>query len=83
MTGVPSSWDSCTASVEVVDRDCCAVWSPCGQFVAVGYMDKIFIQDSTTLGEISVLRPPYGIQNTPRSITFSHGGYLLACIYNR
>ena len=82
--GAPASWDSCIARVETTQKIHCAVWSPCGQFIAVGVGITIEIRDSTTLERVSVLKPP---SNPCCStyyfaydlLTFSPDGCLLAC----
>ena len=81
VVGIPSSWDLCTASVENTHGEHCAVWSPCGQFVAVGSATIVEVRDSNTLERVSVLRSLFNI--APISITFSHDGYLITCLYNK
>ena len=83
VTGIPASWDSCTASVRTGRRISHAVWSPCGQFIAVGFGRTIQFWDSNTLERVSVLRPPGCLLNSiPEFIAFSPNGHLLACSYN-
>ena len=83
VTGIPTSWDSCTASAGATTSGVGhAVWSPCGQFVAVGLRIAIEIRDSNTLERLSNLNPPGGlIKSIPHSLAFSPNGRLLACIY--
>jgi len=83
VTGVPASWDMCTATVGPVDDYYfCPVWSPCGQFIAARFGDAVHIKDSDTLEVISTLRPPHHLLNLiPMFLTFSHSGHLLACSY--
>jgi len=79
VTGIPASWDSCTAAATAATSFCCAVWSPCGQFIATGLGYGIEVRNSTTLEKVSVLTYP---QSTiPHSLAFSPGGHLLACSY--
>ena len=80
VTGIPASWDSCTASAGVNAEDDCAVWSPCGKFIAVGSVGGVEIRDSNTLERLSVLRlHETGI--IVNSLAFSPNGCLLACIF--
>lgn len=84
LTGIPSSWDLCRASIGVTDTDCCAGWSPCGQFVAVGCKGIIEVRDSNTLERVSILNPPNHIDYIySPSITFSYDGHLLAYFCKR
>jgi hypothetical protein len=81
VTGIPTSWDSCTASVGVQTEGCGAVWSPCGKFIAVNSVDGAEIWDSNTLERLSALKFD-GIGFT-ESFAFSPNGCLLACAYFR
>ena len=78
VTGIPTSWDSCTASADNVFS---AVWSPCGQFIAGSHELEIQILDSTTLEKFSALVYPNGLK--PRSLAFSPDGHLLACSFDQ
>ena len=80
MTGIPNSWDLCTASTAAETNGCSPVWSPCGKFIAVGSVGGVKIQDSNTLEKLSVLRLP-NTEATVESLTFSPDGCLLACPY--
>ena len=81
VTGIAASWDSC-ASVRAVETDG-LVWSPCGQFIAVKYQDRIELQDPNTLERLSVLKPPKNpLRALFRSFDFSLDGHLLACFYH-
>lgn len=83
VTGVPGSWDSCTASTRTAEVYH-AAWSPCGQFVAAAFKDIIQIHSSTTLERISVLKPPSHLLDVvPIFLTFSPDGHLLACSYGQ
>ena len=57
VTGIPASWDSCTASIGG-NPPYCIDWSPCGQFIAAGFGQSIEILDSGTLGRVSTFGPP-------------------------
>ena len=82
ITGMPASWDSCTASVKVTKKVECTVWSPYGQFIAAGIEDVIEVWDSSTLERVSVLKPPGPLSNGhPFALAFSPIGCLLACYY--
>ena len=85
VTGIPSSWDLCTASAEIIGGgDNCTAWSPCGQFVAVSSRIRIQLRDSNTLERVSVLEPPHNLRDyLPISLTFSPSGHLLACFYKK
>jgi WD40 repeat protein len=77
VSGVPTSWDSCTASTsgEVYH----AVWSPCSQFIAAVYGREIQIQDSNTLESVSTLNLHEELSGS-RFLAFSPNGCLLACL---
>jgi len=78
VTGAPSLWDSCTASLGDMAEDC--AWSPCGNFIAVGSRKMVAICDSTTLEKLSIFESPeWGTR--PESLAFSPDGTLLACIH--
>jgi len=83
MTGIPSSWDSCTATATTGARVHCAVWSPCGQFIATVLESSIVeVWDSTTLERVSVLKPPAtDVPRMPQSPAISPGGHLVVCFY--
>jgi len=84
VTGIPASWDSCTASAGATAGVPHAVWSPCGQFIAAGFGDIIQVQDSITLEKVSALRPPsYLSDYAPTFLTFSPDGCMVACSYGR
>ena len=80
ITGIPTSWDSCTASAGVKVEDSQAIWSPCGKSIAVGSVGGVEIRDSTTLERLSVLRL-HGVGPIVKSLAFSPNGCLLACSY--
>ena len=79
VTGIPDSWDSCTASTGVSTESCCATWSPCGKFVAVSSGGGVEILDSNTLERLSVLRFNVVMAWFIQSLVFSPDGCLLAC----
>ena len=82
VTGIPTSWDSCTASVGGITKSSHAVWSPCGQFIAASFGDTIQILDSNTLGRVSVFSlPSNSVQWPDVFLAFSPDGCLLACNY--
>ena len=85
MTGIPTSWDSCTATLETTANVSHTVWSPCGKFIAAifdGGVDIVGVWDSTTLERVSNLRPPTTpVIFTTQSLAFSPDGHLLACAY--
>lgn len=83
VTGIPVSWDSCTATLGAAVEVRYVVWSPCGQFVAVCFEDRVGIRDSTTLERLFDLRPPGHLTSvTPKSLAFSPDGRLFACTYD-
>lgn len=82
MSGIPESWDSCTASVVVETNGCHAAWSPCGRYIAVTSVGGVEIRDSNTLERLSVLRVG-DMEGTFKSLAFSPDGCLLACVYRR
>ena len=84
VTGVPTSWDSCTASAGTTGTVDHAVWSPCGQFIAATFGNIIQIQKSNTLERVSVFRlPSHSLGYKPRFLTFSSDGHQLACFYDQ
>ena len=84
VTGVPASWDSCTASVNFREMFVQVVWSPCSQFIATNLGSMMQILDSNTLERVSVFKPPSSLLGAePLSLTFSPDGCLLACVYNK
>jgi hypothetical protein len=80
VTGIPTSWDSCTASAGVKAEDYHAVWSPCGKSIAMGSVGGVEIRDSNTLERLSTVRL-HGKRDTIKSLAFSPNGCLLACIF--
>ena len=84
VTGIPASWDSCTASAGTTEKGHCTVWSPCGQFIIAGVGVNIEVHDSNTLERVSVLKPSVSLLGaTPEFLAFSPDGCLLACSYFR
>ena len=79
VTGLPTSWDSCSASAEItIDKE--VAWSPCGQLIAVAGQGPVQLLGSVTLGRVSTLNPPsYRSFWFFRCPTFSPDGCLLAC----
>ena len=78
VTGIPDSWDSCTASTGVNTNNCHAAWSPCGKFIAATSVGSVEIRDSNTLERLSVLRL-HEDGGAIGSLIFSPDGCLLAC----
>ena len=82
ITGIPTSWDSCTASTGGIIAPSHAVWSPCGQLIAASFGNTIQIQDSITLERVSVFSlPSDSVQWPDVFLAFSPNGCLLACNY--
>ena len=80
--GIPTSWDSCTASAGATTDLGYATWSSCGQFIAAGLRSGVEIRDSTTLERVSILNHTGSPESfIPHSLAFSPGGHLLACSY--
>ena len=82
VNGIPTSWDSCTASAGTKREVVHAVWSPCGRFIAASFQGKIQIQDSNTLERLSVFDPPR-LEYPPSDefLAFSPDGRLLAYVF--
>ena len=78
MVGVPTPWDACVATSGLSSVVYTASWSPCGQFVALGFKVAIEIRDSNTLEISSTLKPP-PVRFSPRVLAFSPDGRMLAC----
>ena len=86
VTNIPVSWGSCTAGAGVTIEVNCAVWSPCDQLIAIGWVDRVEIRNSSTLLSRSILEPPNsppGMLVAPHSLAFSSDGCMLACTYHR
>jgi len=84
VSGIPISWDSCTASAGTASGVRHALWSPCGQFIAVSIGVTIDIRDSSTLERLSTLRPPHRLTKfAPHTLAFSSNGRLLAGVFFR
>jgi len=79
VTGIPTSWDSCTASAGAASKVGHAVWSPCGRLVAVGVGNVIEVRDSSILERLSTLKAPATF-SPATSLSFSPDGCLLACL---
>ena len=79
VTGIPSSWDSCTANIGVETMDC--VWSPCGKFIAAGSAGSVTIRDSNTLEKLSTLKSPLAAA-VIGPLAFSPDASLLAGTYS-
>ena len=84
VSGIPMSWDSCTASAGAAFGVRRALWSPCGQLIAVSLGLAIELRDSNTLEKLSTLKPPHRLTRfAPHSLTFSSDGRLLGGIFFR
>jgi WD40 repeat protein len=82
VTGIPASWDSCTASAGAATEILHAAWSPCGHFIGAVFGNTVQIRDSKTLEKVSVLKPYHSHMGVlAKFLTFSPNGHLLACIY--
>ena len=80
VTGIPSCWDSCTASAGITNCHC-TIWSPCGTFIAVASSNgRVTICDSNTLESLSTLEHPEQWMQV-ESFALSPNGCLLACAY--
>ncbi|KAF9790952.1 hypothetical protein BJ322DRAFT_999553 [Thelephora terrestris] len=81
VTGVPVSWDSCTASIGESGKARPRIaWSPCSKYIAATREGKVEVWDSTTLERLSIIK---GLRDMPVGLglpTFSPNGQLLACI---
>lgn len=82
VTGIPTTWDFCSASADCPRKVTALVWSPCGQFIAITFGHSLQVWDSNTLEKVSILEPPSDLSITfPAYPTFSSDGHLLACLY--
>ena len=79
VNGIPASWDSCTASTVV--PVCCAVWSPCGQFIAAAVGGTVETYSSITLERVSVLKHPSSANGVIECLAFSPDGHLVVGLY--
>ena len=79
--GIPTSWDSCTASAGAEHKVLDAAWSPCGRFIAASLRGEIQIHDSNTLERLSVFYPPLEFDLPSfEFLAFSLDGRLLAYV---
>lgn len=84
VSGIPTSWDSCTASAGVKFGVRHALWSPCGQFIVVNLGLVTEVRDSNTLERLSTLKPPHRLAKfAPHSLALSSDGRLLTGIFFR
>ena len=83
VTGIPSSWDSCTASAGAASTPRHAIWSPCGQYIAAGLDRDIEVRDSTTLQVCYILKPPSFEGVCLDLLAFSPDGHQLICAYKK
>ena len=82
VTGIPASWDICTASMGSVWGFTEVAWSPSGQFIAVTFKSLVQIRDSNILERVFDLTPPSSLWGlVPVYPTFSPDGCLVACFY--
>jgi hypothetical protein len=86
VTNIPTSWDSCTTSAGATIEVNHAVWSPCDQLIAIGWVDRVELRNSNTLKIVSILKPSSlpetRIPVVPKSLAFSPDGCMLACTYH-
>jgi len=86
LTDIPVSWGLWATGAGATIEVNCAVWSPCDELIAVGWVDRVEIRDSSTLLGRSILKPPNslpGMLVAPQSLAFSSDGRMLACTYHR
>ena len=81
MTGIPTSWDSCTAVAGATSGPHHAAWSPCGRYIASGSGKDIEVRDPITLEVSYVLKPTGPEDFYPDFLAFSLDGHLLVCAY--
>ncbi|KAF9784597.1 hypothetical protein BJ322DRAFT_1195506 [Thelephora terrestris] len=82
VTGIPPSWDSCTAIAEITFDGLNATWSPCGQYIATTPGRDIEVRDSTTLEISYVLKFPGRNERRLDSLVFSPNGLLMIAAYD-
>ena len=86
VTGIPTLQDLRAAGARAKIEVNRAVWSPSGQLIAVGWVDRVELRNLNTLECLYVLEPPsssHRIAVTPYSLAFSPDGHTLACTYYR
>ena len=86
ITGMAASWRFCTWGTGARTEINHAVWSPDGQLIAVGWVDRVKLRDPNTLKTVSIFKPPSSPSRmavTPQSLAFSPDGRTLACAFHR
>ena len=82
--GKQDSWDQwLTASSRGSrwDRSRCCAWSPCGQFIAVGYKHGMEIYDSLSLEHLSTLMPTKSDWGSMDQLAYSMDGRSVASAF--
>lgn len=76
--GIPTSWDSSTASTRLPGFVDAAAWSPCNRFIAIAWRssDKIAILDAVTLKQLSTTCAAHQLGYSV-DLTFSPDGRML------
>jgi len=79
--GIPTSWDTNTASTTRSSEIELVAWSPCNRFIAITLKDTwvVDVLDSVTLQHVQTLESPQNISTKGRALVFSPDGYILTC----
>lgn len=74
--GLPASWEPTIATVHSHGSIAAVAWSPCGRLIAFAqlFSTEVELLDSTTLGRVKTLTPPY---HKTQWLGFSPDGCLL------
>ena len=77
--GLPTSWDTNTATAIRTSEIKRAVWSPCNRFIAISYGMAVDVLDSATLHQLQTLEFPWNTPEECKGFVFSPDSSILTC----